>query len=72
MRNGGAGGCWGGNAGLRRVMACAVRATATHDQRDLHAVALSWRRSATVPSDSVCQLNPKPSLTASFAVMKTS
>ena len=36
----GAGGCWGDNAGLRRVVACAVRATATRGQHDLHAAAL--------------------------------
>ena len=36
-----AGGCWGGNAGLRRVMACAVRAMATRGQHDLHTVAQS-------------------------------
>jgi len=36
-----AGGCWGGNAGLRRVVAYAVRAMAMRGQRDLHAAAQS-------------------------------
>ena len=36
----GASGCWGDNAGLRCVVACAVRATATRGQRDLLAAAL--------------------------------
>jgi len=37
----GAGGCWGGNVGLRRFVACAVTATAMRSQRDLHTAALS-------------------------------
>jgi len=37
----GAGGNWGGNGRLRRVVACAVRATAMRGHRDVHAVALS-------------------------------
>ena len=37
----GAGGCWGDNAGLRCVVACAVRATVMRGQRDLHAAAQS-------------------------------
>ena len=37
----GAGGCWGDNAGLRRVVACAVRATATRGHHGLHAAAMS-------------------------------
>ena len=45
-----AGGCWGDNAMLRRVVACAVRATATHGHRGLHVAAMSWRRSATEDS----------------------
>jgi len=36
----GAGGCWRDKAALRRVVAGAVRATATRGQRDLHAAAL--------------------------------
>ena len=31
-----AGGCWGDNVVLRRVVACAVRATATRGHRGLH------------------------------------
>ena len=31
-----AGGCWGDNAVLRRIMACAVRATTTHGRRGHH------------------------------------
>ena len=38
-----AGGCWGDNAVLRRVVACAVRATATRGHRDLHAAFGSCR-----------------------------
>jgi len=36
-----AGGCWGDNAVLRRVVAYAVRATVTRGHRGLHAAAMS-------------------------------
>ena len=39
----GAGGCWRDNAALRRVVAGAVRATATRGHRDLHAARGSYR-----------------------------
>ena len=75
MRNGaqtGAGGSWGDNGRLWRVVACVVRATAMRGNR--------WppRGARTLTPVGHCaaiqsiQLNPKPSLTASFAVMKTS
>ena len=37
----GAGGSWGGNAVLRRVMACVVRAAATRGHHGFHVVAMS-------------------------------
>jgi len=45
-----AGWCWGDNAMLRRVVACAVRATAMRGHRGLHTTAMSWRWSATEDS----------------------
>ena len=51
----GAGGSWGDNGQLWRVVACVVRATATRGHRGLHAAAMSWRRSATEPAGLVRQ-----------------
>jgi len=48
-----AGGRWRDEGALGRGVACAVRATATRGRRNLHAAALLWSWSATVPIDSV-------------------
>ena len=51
----GAGGSWGDNGQLWRVVAYVVRAMVTRGHHGLHAVAMSWRRSATEPAGSVRQ-----------------
>ena len=51
----GAGGSWGDNGQLWRIVVCVVRATATRGHRGLHAAAMSWRRLATEPAGSVRQ-----------------
>ena len=65
-----AGGRWSVEAALRRVVACAVRATATRGRRHGHAARRLCRWSATERLRSVRQLS-KPSLTAGFAIELT-
>ena len=51
----GAGGSWGDNGQLWRVVAYVVRVMATHGHRGLHAATVSWQWSATEPAGSVHQ-----------------